>query len=255
VSLQGRNIDGKSYRAILDCLVNATDYLTVKAMDLQGSFAIHLLYNIPQIIEQGQLPIGDIEKFESFLGRFDINDEVTVSTQGNKIVIERESPKKIARIPMAAHESILSKNAIIIDKLTWSDLHFPITGKTHYNLAATIKAEDVTSLFDDGNVLKQRILPWRIDNNILYMKIGTETAGEFETEIQLEDLKRDESIHSVSPRTSTAFGNGLDNIFSNLSGKVTIFLQAEVEICPLVVKQESEKYNFLALLAPYVVKE
>jgi len=253
VSLKGKNIDGKDYRAILDCLIDAkyTNKLRVQAMDIQGTFAIHLDYNVDIVEQEGPLAIRDIEEFEGFLQRFNPDDLVTLYTDGNKIVIERDSPKKTARIPLADIASIASKEAPPIEKLEFSQYGYPKSSKVHYNLSMVINAEAITNIFEDGNVIKQRILPWKIKDNKLSVSIGSEQQGSFETEVALEELQNDPEKPGQK-QTMTAFGNGLHNIFSNLTGKVKIYLMDEsTEVHPLAVSQDTAKYKFFALLAPY----
>jgi hypothetical protein len=257
VSLKGKNIQGKDYRAILDCLATVDQgKLIIQAMDIQGTFAVKLEYQLDKLspIEAGTLPIGDIEHFEEFLARFETSNDVTVSIEGNKIVIERTLPHKIARIPMADISTITSKETPALTKLQFSQYGFPTAGKTSLNLSITIDAESIKNIFEDGNVIKQRILPWKVDNNQLRVSIGSEQFGEFETEVALEDLQSDPEKPGLK-HTQAAFGNGLDNIFANLSGKVKIFLADEVENGIMVVTQETDKYKFLAMLAPHATKE
>lgn len=245
---KGKNIDGRDYVAIPDVLINAfsPNKLSIKAMDIQGTFALSIDYKVDEVSEEGQLPIGDIENFEQFLTRFVPTDEIFVSTTQNKIVIERVEPKKVSRIPMGRIEDILSRNAVPLDKLQRTDKGFD-SGKLNYNLSMIVDAEKIKGIIEDGNVVKQRILPWRIDGNKLYISIGSETSGEFEVEVTFES--------GTFGKTSTAFGNGIDNIFANLSGKVKIFLPDNVEISPLIVEQVTDKFNYLAILAPYATKE
>ena len=253
VSSKGKNIYGKDYRAIMDCLLTAsrTNKLAVQAMDIQGTFAIKLEYSIDIVDEEGPLPIGDLEKFNEFLQRFNPEDLVTVFTEGNKIVIQRDAPKKTAKLPLADASAIASKDVPPLEKLEFSQYGYPKTSKMHYNLSMIIDADAIKNIFEDGNVIKERILPWKIKDSKLCVSIGSEQFGSFETEVPLEALQNDPEKPGQKT-TATAFGNGLDNIFSNLSGKVKIFLADEVDICPLVVSQDTPKYKFFALLAPYV---
>ncbi len=253
-SLKGKNIDGKDYRAIMDCLMTAsTGKLSIQAMDIQHSFAIKLDYSIAEILEEGPLAVGDIEIFEKFLQRFNPDDVVTVSTEGNKILIEREAPKKSARLPLADISSINSKDAPPIANLEFSKYGYPKSSKMYYNLSMIIDADAIKSIFEDGNLVKQRIIPWKIKDSKLSVAIGGE-QGSFESEVALAELQNDPEKPGLQT-TATAFGNGLDNIFANLTGKIKIYLADEVEVCPLAVAQETDKYKFFALLAPYVISK
>ncbi len=63
------------------------------------------------------------------------------------------------------------------------------------------------------------------------------------------------SVDTAIAKTQSSFGNGLDNIFSNLQGKVKIYLGDNVELTPLCVEQETENFKYLALLAPYALRD
>lgn len=252
---KGKNIDGKEYQALMDCLIVASDNtLSVKGMDIQHTFAMQLTYKNIDTIEAGELPIGDLSNFSAILGRFNPLDEIVVYTQENKIFIERESPKKIAKIPLVAQEAIASIPVPPIDNLKRTTDGYPTTGKTNLNTKIVINAEQITSIFEDGNVIKERIIPWKLEEGKLKVSIGSETFGSFETELIPESIEYS-NISPVQSKTQTAFGNGLDNIFSNLSGKLKIYLADAVDITPLCVEQETEKFTYLALLAPYAMRD
>lgn len=249
VASKGKNIDGKDYTAVLDCLLTlkTPDSLEVKAMDVQKSFAVQLNYKV-EVLEEGVLPIGDIMKFQEFLARFNPDDGVTVSIEGNKFLISRDSPKKTAKITLADISTINSKETPILDKLKWNE-GFPDTGKVKFNFSAIINSIDVTNVIADGGVVKQRILPWKISNGKLQISVGSESEGWIESDVSLEsNICTDE----VKKEVYTAFGNGIDNIFTNLDGKVKIYLTSAIESAPIVVEQVMPKFRFLAILAPYV---
>ncbi len=254
VSCKGKNIEGKEYRAILDCVINAIGgKLIVKAMDMQRTFAVKVEQDAV-VEEEGQLSVGDLESFTKFLSRFLPTDEVTVSNETNRIVISRESPKKIARFPLAAFESINSKDATALDKISFSTAGYPTMGKSNFSLSLIANAESIKSVFEDGNLIQQRYIPLKVKDGKLSVSVKDDTLGEFESEINLDSIANDPELPALK-ETNATFGNGFDNIFSNLSGKVTIYLIDGVTIGPIIVKQETEHYKFFALLAPYATTE
>ena len=112
VSLTGKSeATGKEYRSILDMNINAlaTNELSIEAIDTLKHLGLTLHYLIDSVEEEGPMPIGDIELFEKFLERFNSDDVVSIETAVNRIVITRESPHKVAKVPMASLEAILSK--------------------------------------------------------------------------------------------------------------------------------------------------
>ena len=255
VSCKGKNIEGKEYSAILDCVVNAIGgKLIVQAMDMQRTFGVKVEQNAT-VETEGQISIGDLGAFSKFLSRFLPTDEVTIYDETNRIVISRESPKKTAKFPLAAYESISSKDAIMFDKLVFSpSTNYPVMGKANFNLSILVNAEFVKSMFEDGDLIKQRYIPIKVSGNKLSVSVKDDTLGEFETEIVPDAIDSDPE-HVGKKEMSAMFGNGFDNIFSNLSGKVSVYLIDEVDASPLIVKQENSQFKFLAMLAPYVSVE
>jgi hypothetical protein len=255
VSSKGKNIEGKEYQAITDCLIEASEgKLTVKVMDIQRTFAVGLEYKNIDVSEAGQLPIGDLSNFTTFLQRFEPQDEVTVYTVENKIFIERESPKKVGKLPLVAVEALSSHPAPPLNDLKRSVNGFPATGKMPLDLEISIEAETFSSIFEDGNAIKERILPIKVEDDKLKISIGSEVYGSFETELIPESVRVD-SLESpaVAAKTQSSFGNGLDNIFSNLQGKIKIYMGNNTDMTPLCVQQDTDKFKYIALLAPYAV--
>jgi hypothetical protein len=249
VSSKGKNIDGKEYSAITDCIMDVqSNSIVVKAMDIQHTFLVKVEYKNIDVLEQGQLPIGDLTNFASILTRFDPMDVVTLYTQENKLYIERAEPKKVAKLPLVSIDAISSSPATPLDGLKRSAAGYPATDKIALNLKIVTNTENISSIFEDGNVIKERIIPIKVEQGKFKVAIGSEIYGSFETESTADLVVGDgETIGS----TESSFGNGLDNIFSNLSGKVVIYLADKSTSTPLCVEQSTDSFNYLALLAPY----
>jgi hypothetical protein len=253
VSSKGKSIDGKEYQAITDCLITAIDNrLSVRAMDIQHTFAVGLDYKNIIVEEPGDLPIGDLSNFATFLQRFNPQDDVSVYIHENHIYIERENPKKIGKLPLVAVESIASLPATPIDTLKRTEKGYPDTGKMKLDVQISINAESISSIFEDGNAIKERILPIKIEDGKMKISIGSEIYGSFETELTPENIKTE---NEAPAKTESSFGNGLDNIFSNLSGKIQIYLANNVDLTPLCIEQETDNFRYLALLAPYALRD
>lgn len=252
VSLKGKNPLGKEYRSITDMLLSIIkDKIEILAMDTLRTIALRLTYNV-QVIEEGQIPIGDIELFEKFLSRFKPDDDVTLSLVGNKILIERESPKKTAKMPAAAFESIMSKDNLIVPKLEKTPNGWR-GGKTyHYSLKMEFDARQMADIIEDGEVVHQRIYPWKVANKKVFVSIGSEPYGEIATELNLDSIESE--LPESKLEAETAFAAGIDNLFGNLDGKITVYL-AEGMLCPMIVEKNTDNYSFFAILVPYKISE
>jgi hypothetical protein len=250
VAMQGVNQMGKSYMAIRDVVITAKDNkFYIEAIDNLKSLVIKLEYNIA-VESEGVIPIGDIERFEEFLSRFNPDDIISLTTTENKIVITRENPKKTLRIAKADVSVIQSKDASpIFSKLTQED-SFWKTPSLKYNLRFVFDSNIVHEAIEDGAVVKQREYPWKIEGDKLFIAVGSENYGEFSHEISLE------SIEGNGPhKTETVFSSGVDNLFGNLEGKVTASLVDGAEISPLIIEKKTEKYNLFAMLAPHKISK
>jgi len=255
VSLKGRDLKGKEHLAIPDFLLTVNpENLEVKAVDSKGALAVNLTYKIKAIIP-GIIPIGDVEKLLEYLSRYNSSDDITVSTTENKLVITRKTPLKVSRIPLASLETITtSKGAdAILQNFQPTPTGYFASKKTTWNLKLTLKAEDVSEVIEDGEVVKQRIYPWKLDNG-LTINVGTEQLGEIETSIPIKEMSGDIPEPSLV-RTKTSFAYGIDNIFSNLSGDVKVFLVNGVDSCPIILQKTTDKYNLTIFLAPAVITE
>ena len=257
VSLTGKSeATGKEYRSILDMNINAlvTNELSIEAIDTLKHLGLTLHYLIDEVIEEGSLPIGDIELFEDFLERFNSDDVVAVETATNRIVITRENPHKVAKVPMASLEAILSKDVPFFKTLGFSKTNFVETEKLKPNLKIVFDAEAMQNVIADGDVVKQRIYPWVIKDGKFTVTVGTETYGEIETEIKLHSIES--NPENPGPQNvETGYSSGIDNLFGNFNGKVTVYLVDEPKAAPLIFECKTERFHFIAALAPYVVKE
>ena len=253
VSLSGKDLKGKEHLAIPDFLltVNA-DNLEVKAVDSKGALAVHLTYKI-RPITPGIIPIGDVDVLLNYLSRYNSSDDITVSTTENKLILTRKNPLKVSRIPLASLETITtSKGAdTILQNFQPTPTGYFASKKTNWDLKLTLKAEDVAEVIEDGEVVKQRIYPWKLENGLTIV-VGTEQLGEIETSILIKEMSGETP---TPPKTKTSFAYGIDNIFSNLSGDVNVFLVDGVDSCPIILQKKTDKYDITIFLAPAVITE
>jgi len=252
-SLKGKDIKGKQIMPLPEFLANAENgVLKIQGVDKGAHLALELSYKM-EVVKPGPIIIGDVEKFLSFLDRFGSNDDIILSTTENKIIITRSSSQKVARIPQAEATTVeTSKNASeFLSKFVKGDSGYYETSKTKFDVKLTLKAEDIKSVIDDGEAVKQRIYPWNLEGP-LTVKVGSEQAGEIETVIPITKI---ETQNPESPIVKTAYAYGLDNIFGNLKGEVIVNLANNIGSCPLIVDKVTDKYTLRIILAPAVTEE
>ena len=200
-----------------------------------------------EVIEKGQIPINDISLFMKFLQRFVPTDDVTVSLVENKVVIERLSPKKVARMITSSPENIVAAQGTEALTKFHKEENIWVSDKYICNLRIDFEAEDMQSIIADGDLIKQRVYPFVIKDGKFSVPLVSKEFGEMETEVPTEDITLPDS-------TRTAYAAGLDNLFSALQGKVSLFMKAGGNH-PLLLEHSAEKYHFVAMLAPRMEDE
>ncbi len=252
VSLKGKDVKGKEYTAIPDFLVVAeADGLRIKTKDNKSVLAVSLHYKSVKVTQAGVIAIGDVESFQSYLDRYNATDEVTVLTTENRIIITRANPQKVSRIPLTAEETLSNSTAdSLFQTIAKNEKGYYQSAKTSWNIVLTLKAEDVKDVIDDGEVVKQRVYPWKLDQG-LSIKVGDQPLGEIETSIPLTKVESE----NINPATKTSFAYGLDNIFGNLEGEVKVYLGNGMDSCPLILEKTTDKYSLVIFLAPAVIVE
>jgi hypothetical protein len=254
-TLKGRNLQGKEYTAVpefvIDALIQEVPKLSITAANTDNTLTFKLDYNISQVQEAGEIPIGDVKKLMEYLGTFSTKDEVTLRTTENKVIIERETPKKVARIPLTAisniDSTIIGKDQF--KKFTLTPSGYPKSAKSHLNLKINLNAKEIKEVVEGGEVVNQRIYPFNISSGIFTVKVGSEQTGEIETTIGGATFESDpEKVGSKTAKT--CFAGGLDNIFGNLDGAVTLYILDDADISPMYIAKDTPKYTFRAFLAP-----
>ena len=89
--------------------------------------------------------------------------------------------------------------------------------------------------------------PPKKEKEKILLQLVSKEFGEMETEVPTEDITLPDS-------TRTAYAAGLDNLFSALQGKVSLFMKAGGNH-PLLLEHSAEKYHFVAMLAPRMEDE
>jgi hypothetical protein len=254
-TLKGRNLQGKEYLAVpefvIDAVAGEKPTLSITAANVDNTLALKLDYLISSVPEAGEIPIGDVEKFVKYLERFSPKDEINLKIATNRIVIERATPRKIERIPLTdvANIDTTSRGKEYFVKFSTTEHGYPKSTKSHLNLKIILNADEIKKVIEDGEVVNQRIYPFDITPEAFTVKVGSEQTGEIETSIPNVNLENDPEKLG-SRKTKTCFAGGLDNIFGNISGPVTLYMLDDSELSPMYILKTDLKYTFKAFLAP-----
>lgn len=252
VSLEGKDVKGKSIIPVPEFQILAEGgNLRVQAKNKGNQLALELNYKA-ETPTPGIIVIGDVERFLKYLDRFNSSDTVTLKTTENKLILTRDNPLKVARIPQASGEILEGKDAsAFLERFKKAESGYFETPKMKFGVKLTLKAEDVKSVIDDGEAVNQRVYPWTFGNAGLRVKVGSEQSGEIETVIE---VKKIEAQSPTTPEVKTAYAYGIDNIFGNLTGEVIVNL-ASGGTCPMIVEKNVEQYSLKIILAPMEVVE
>jgi len=245
ISLKGKDINGRDFSPIPEFVIMADkNLLEITAMDKGAHLLIQIKYKT-EVLEPGTIVIGNVYQLRSYLNRFGNSDIVTLESTENQIIIKRESPRKTAKFPMASEGSVESAGAGDFLKGFVKEGKVYKSTKTTFDVSFTVDALAVKNVIDDGEAVAQRIYPWTIQASGLTVKVGQEETGIIETDIPIENVSNlDDKV------IETGYAFGIDNLFGNLKGRVTIFLASGVGVCPMVVEQETVELYIKALLAP-----
>jgi hypothetical protein len=256
-SMKGKDQRGKEYCVIPDyllvahgtetnssCVKISDPFLEIEAIDTRKALTLLLIWNKVEVLEAGAIPIGDAEKFADYLERFNASDDVVLKTEGNDLVITRAEPFKKARYKLADLESLTTVKGAseMIAKWNFSGENVG-TEKTHFDFKMTVDALKIKEVTQDGETVNQRVYPILVEDGMVTMNVGSESLGSIETDIgaKIENY--------TGVKCKSAFAYGLDNIFSNLTGEVQIELEAGSDGKPMLVRQKTDAFSLMVLLA------
>jgi len=243
VKLEGKDPTGSTSRLISNFLMDCgTNEIKVTTLNQESTVLTKLTYKKIDVINRGEIPIGSIEEFESYLKRFNPNDEVYVEDEENKLKITRLKPKKIAKIPLTVRENIEDSLRVgdIGDRLVVVDDHYRI-GSTELPVIVKTRVEFIKQVLDDGNIKNlERKYPFTITKDVFEGKVGDEKGGMIVTEIPTTEIK-------CESKTVSAYRMGIDNVFHNLQGEVKICL---AQNAPMAVEQKTDNYEVVYLISP-----
>lgn len=244
IKLEGKNASGSTEELVSNFLLNAKENnLYIETLCASGVVLAILNYKTT-VLEEGKIPIGEINTFISYLKRFESGDEVIISTEEDKVKIFRSSPQKTAYMPLTAEENIEdSLRANNMSESINEQDGIKYFNKTSLPVKVIIDSKKIKEAVDDAGVKNiERFYPFLVDKDKFSMTVGTKQTGLIITNFA-DNIKIPEGKETIL----TSFGAGLDNVFSNISGEVELYFGEQT---PLLVIQKTEKFDFQYLVAP-----
>lgn len=245
VKLEGKDPDGSTTIIIDNCILNCGDgKVGVNVLAKTGTILEFLEYKKIDVINKGEIPIGNIEVMLSYLSRFDNEDIISLETTENKIKITRDKPRKIALIPLTARENIddslraeAVKDCIKKEEKGWKFRNTLLTTNMR------VDVNFIKQVLDDGSVQGlNRKYPFIIDESVS-CRVGDERGGMIESVIEVEKKEG---------KAKSSYAAGIDSVFSNLDGVVDVFI---VDNGPMLVMKDDDKYNIKIVIAPLIDEE
>lgn len=242
--MRGKDTDGQTTSFVKDTILHFEGgQVHAKAFDPMKSVWVRLNIPFDGIKQEGQLVIGDISEFLSYLGRF-----------GEQTIVSQELPddentyhlrfndedRKVGGYPAKDEEHI--KSIQQADQLPYQfdpeeDDHPAAPSKNVYlDTWFRCDVKEVLDILEDGDTTQIRKYPMNVEDGRVQVRVGDET-GYIETEFVASE---------GDGEAASVYSYGMHNVFSNLSGEVTVYLDTDGA---LWVQQTDEDWNLDYMIA------
>lgn len=243
LKLQGKDETRTTKSLIYGCILRCENNI-IKCSVMNMSCTIlgfFEFYNI-KVLEDGEIPIGNLEEFTEFLNRFSKNEEITIETTENKIIIRGMKPKKKASINMIAKEHIedSSRAEEVSNKLEVKE-DIVKFNELELKNKFVVNSANIKDILEDGDIKSfTRIFTFDFSETGIKCLIGKENENNIEAEIP---------IISGKGNCRVLFQAGIDNAFNNITGNATIFVE---ENSPMYISSETETHKCKFVIAQVV---
>ncbi len=245
IKLEGKDPDGSNSSMINNCLLEAKgELISTNVLSKTNVVIGFITYKKLSVVEEGEIPVGNIDEFISYLNRFEGGDEVSIETTENKIKILRDSPKKIANIPMTDRDNVDdSLRALAVKDSVTEENGLYKFRETELPAMIKVDSRHIKQILDDGNVQGlNRRYPIVIDDEV-ECRVGDEQGGMIENTITVLEKKG---------KAKSSFSSGIDNVFSNITGEVEVYM---ADGGPMLVMQNNEEFELKFVIAPLMEEE
>jgi len=243
LKLQGKDETKTSKPLIYNCILECKDNkIFCSVLNTSCTVLGQFEFGNIKVLEAGEIPIGNLQEFSEFINKFKCEEEITIETTENEIYIIRDKPKKTAKLAMISKEHIedsiraveaLSKLKVSETQVIFNDLK--LENKFVFD------SKFMKEALDDGNISSiSRIFRFNFSEKGINCLIGRTTENKIESEI---------ALISGKGKCKVLFQQGIDNVFSNVSGNVTVFVS---EDSPMFVIAEDAISKSKYVIAPVI---
>lgn len=235
IRMKGKDTDGQTTSLVQDTILHfEDDRVVAKAFDPMKSVWMHYRGPFSGIRREGSLVIGDISEFLSYLGRFGEKTivEESVSDDGDILEIQfNDEDRKEGGYPAEDEEHITSIQNVeelpfVYDAETDE---FPYHQTSDIELSSWFETDvaEIKDVLADGDTTQVRTYPISLEDGHVQVSVGDD-SGYIQTDFQASEGEGD---------AGSVFGYGMDNVYSNLSGEVKVYLGNDA---PMWIHQEEE---------------
>lgn len=238
IRLRGVGTDGKTSSLVTDAILHFDEgEVSVKVFDPMASVWAHVRGPFEGVRRPGKLVLGSISEFRSYLDRFGEHTAVELTERDGGAFLTFDDEERKSGGYAATDEQHI-KSAQDVEDLPYE--YDPSQGSPSEGVVPAAEAAgvyldtwfrcdvaDIQDILQDGDTTEVRKYPLTVEDGSVQVQVGDDD-GWIETDFVAD---------AGDGVASSVYGYGIDNVISNLSGEVTIFLDDEG---PMWVRSEDQ---------------
>lgn len=219
VWMKGVDTNGQTRELIEDAIIHFTeDAVWCQAFDPLASVWVEVVGAFEGVRRPGKLVIEDIEQFRDYIDRFGDNTVLDTEERGGAYYITFDDEhRKTGAISAVDEVHVESAQDLEELNVTYNPEEHEYPGNHEagflFDTWFACDVSDITDVTTDGDTTEVRKYPISVDNGTVEVRVGDD-SGWIETTIEAEG----EGV------ASSVYAYGVDNIFSNLKGRVEVYL-------------------------------
>lgn len=244
IRLKGTDTDGQTVSLVDDTILKFEDgQVWTRAFDGMKSVWVELEVDFDGIRSEGSLIIGDISEFLDYLGRFGestIVEHKRDDDSNELYTMFNDEERKEGGYPTddEAHiESVQQVNELPYEYDAEEDDEPGAPAQNVYlDTWFECPVSEILDVLEDGDTTQVRRYPFTVDDGHIQIRVGDDSSF-IETDFQADEGEG---------TAASVYTYGIHNVFSNLSGEVTIYLTDDMAMW---VHQETEEMTLNYMIA------
>lgn len=239
--LYGKDTDGQKTKLVTDGILRfEDDQVHTRVFDGMKSVWADISIDFDGIKREGILVIGSISQFRTYISRFGEHTIVEQVDRDDGAWLEfNDEDRKEGAYPATDKDHIDSTDKVDqlpyqYDPETDEFPHAP-TKNIEMDTYFIVEVEEIKDIIEDGDTTEVRRFPIYVDEGSVSVKVGDQD-GYIETTFEAEG----------EGEASSVYAYGVDNVFSNLTGEVEVYLTQDGAMW---VHQETEEHTLDYMIA------